>query len=74
MTVNQIADVFEIKFWNIIIPFMEEKGPIMKIIQWFKQLIYSKAGFLIFLFIIWSAVGFIFGLTLGRVIWMLQLL
>lgn len=74
MTINQIADVFEIKFWNIIIPFMEEKGPIMKIIRWFKKLINSKAGFLILLFLVWAAVGLIFGLTLGRVIWMFQLL
>ena len=39
-----------------------------------QKLIQSKAGSLIFLILIWAAVGFIIGLVMGRIIWMMQLI
>ena len=39
-----------------------------------QSIIQTKAGKLVFLFLIWAAVGFILGLVMGRIIWMIQLL
>jgi len=46
----------------------------MNINQRFRQIIQTKAGSIIFLFVIWAAVGFILGLVMGRIIWLIQLL
>lgn len=74
MSIHQLAQHFEIKFWDIVIPVMEEKGPLMKIISFLKQLLKTKSGFLTLLILILAIIGFFSGLILGKVIWMVQLL
>ena len=69
-----MAQLFEIKFWDIAIPIMEERGPIMKIVQTYSQVTHSKAGMFLKLILIWSAVGFVFGILLGKILWIFQFL
>jgi hypothetical protein len=52
---------------------MEEGGVLMKIIQFIKKSLISRVGFLVFLFLTFAAVGFLSGMILGRIIWMVQL-
>ena len=74
MAIHKLAQNFEMKFWDIVIPFMAEEGPIMKSINFIKGLIQTRAGFLTLLLLVWAAVGFVSGLLLGRLIWMVQIL
>lgn len=73
MTIHKLAQNFEMKFWDIVTPFMADEGPIMKSINVVKDVIHSRAGFLILLMLVWAAVGFVSGLVLGRIIWMIQI-
>jgi len=73
MTIHKVTQDFEIKFWDILIWFMKEEGPLSKFMRWFTDVIHSKAGFFTVLIILWAIMGFIMGIVLGRVIWILQL-
>lgn len=73
MTLLQVTQICEIQFWNAIIFIMEEGGVLMKIIQFIKKSLISRVGFLVFLFLTFAAVGFLSGMILGRIIWMVQL-
>lgn len=74
MTIYQMTENLEIKLWNVIIPFMDCKGPMMKIITLIKHVYQSKIGYLILLIFVWAKIGFFSGLIIGRLIGMLQLL
>jgi len=74
MTIYKLKQQFEIKFWDILIPMMEEEGPLMKMTQWLSSFIHTKTGYLLLLIFIFSALGFAIGLNLGRMFWMLQYL
>ena len=72
MTISELTETFETKFWLLLIPILDEGGPLMKILDFSKRMMRKKAGFLSMLFLIWAAVGFLFGLILGRMIWIFQ--
>jgi hypothetical protein len=74
MSIYRLAQSFEIKFWNAIIPVMAEEGPLMKTIQSIKQITPSKPRNIAVLILIWAAIGFVSGVILGRLIVMLQIL
>lgn len=73
MTIHKLAQNFEMKFWDIVTPFMADEGPIMKSTNFVKGVIQSRAGFLTLLLFVWAGVGFVSGLVLGRIIWMIQI-
>ena len=74
MTFMSVMLLLEINFWNLIILMFKEEGPIMRIVQWLRRVMQTKVGLLNVLIVVWSGVGFLIGLVLGRIIWMLQLL
>lgn len=74
MTIYQMAQNIEIKFWNIIIPVMQAEGPLMKTIRSVKQVYHVKPRYFALLIFIWSAIGFVSGMIIGRVLWLLQIL
>ena len=74
MTIYRLAQTIEIKFWNLIIPVIEEEGPLMKTIHTLKRVSCAKAGYIALLVLIWSAIGFVTGMIIGRVFWMMQFL
>lgn len=74
MTICQLAQSIEIKFWNMIIPVMEEKGPLMKIIHSMKSFFHAKPSYIALLVLVWSAIGFVTGMIIGRVLWILQII
>lgn len=74
MLLLNLVQAFELDFWKLIILLLQEEGPVMKIAKWVKKIIRSKSGHLTLLLVIWSVVGFIGGLVIGRIIWMLQLM
>jgi len=74
MTIYHLAQTIEIKFWNVIIPIIEEEGPLMKTIHSIKRASRAKTGYIALLVFIWSAIGFVSGMIIGRVLWMLQFL
>jgi len=74
MTIHKIAQNFEMKFWDIVIPFMADEGPVMKSINIIKDVIRSREGFITLLLLVWAAVGFVSGLILGRLIEMIQII
>jgi len=74
MTLLKVALLLEINFWSFLILLMQEEGPVMKIVHWLKMIMQKKSGYLAALILVWSAVGFLIGMVLGRIIWMLQLM
>ena len=74
MTVHKLTQHFEITIWGLLIPLLDEKGPLMKTINMFRSLVKSKYAFKTMLVLVWAAVGFISGLLLGKLVTMLQLL
>ena len=74
MTIYRLAQNLEIKFWNLIIPVMEEEGPLMKTIRSVKRVSREKHNLIAVLILIWAAIGFITGMIIGRVILLLQIL
>lgn len=73
MTIHKLAQNFEMKFWDIVTPFMADEGPIMKTINVINGVIKSRAGYLALLIFVWAGVGFVSGLILGRLFWMIQI-
>ena len=74
MTIYQIAQSVEIKFWNVIIPIIEEEGPLMKTMHSMKRFIQSKPSYVALLVLVWSAIGFVTGMIIGRILWILQII
>jgi hypothetical protein len=74
MSIYRLAENFEIKFWNAIIPVMAEEGPLMKTIRSIKQISPSKPRNIALLILIWAAIGFVSGVILGRLILIFQIL
>ena len=74
MTIYQLVQTIEIKFWNVIIPVIDEEGPLMKTIHSMKRVSRAKTGYIALLVLIWSAICFVSGMIIGRVLWMLQFL
>jgi hypothetical protein len=74
MTIAKLAETCETKMWLFLIPILDEEGLLMQVFNFTKRLTRTKIGFLCLLFLIWAAVGFIFGLVLGRMIWIIQAL
>jgi hypothetical protein len=73
MTFHKLTKSIEIKFWDIVTPLMEEKGPIMKTRKFFYKTMHSRKGFFILLVLVWGAVGFVSGLLIGRLLGILPL-
>jgi len=74
MVLMKVLLMFEINFWGLLILLFQEEGPLMKFIEWLKKVMQKKSGYLAVLMIVWSSIGLVIGLVLGRIIWMLQLL
>lgn len=74
MTIYQITQGIEIKFWNVITPFMSEEGVLMKTIRAAKRQTERKPINTALLILIWAAIGFVSGMLIGRIIIILQLL
>ena len=74
MTVHQFTQSLEIKFWNVVIPVIENDGPLMKGIQSMKRRFFTKQSQIALLVLVWSAIGFVSGMIIGRVLWLLQIL
>jgi hypothetical protein len=74
MTIAELAQTFESKFWLIVIPILDANGPVLKMMDYSRRLMRTRAGFLCFLFTVWAAVGFMLGLVLGKMIWIVQAL
>lgn len=72
MRIEKVFQGYETRFWKVVTPMMGEKGILMKIVQFFQNILKSRVGYLILLGIIWAAVGFLSGMMLGRVIYMVQ--
>ena len=74
MTVNELTQYVEIRIWNLVIALIEQANPIMKVIQSSNQQRLAKNVLFLRLLIVWAAVGFVTGLIIGRIIWMMQLM
>ncbi len=74
MCIHELARTIELNFWKTVIPAMEDKGMIMKIMQALYRIIHTKMGYLMLLIIIWGAVGFTAGLLLGRLLILFNLI
>jgi len=73
MSLHEVTQICEIKFWNTITPIMNEKGALMKVIKLLQKFFKSRVGYLLFLFTTFAAVGFLSGMIMGRVIWLVQI-
>jgi hypothetical protein len=74
MTIYQITQGIEIKFWNAITPLMSEEGVLMKTIRAAKRHTGRKPINTALLILIWATIGFVSGMLIGRIIIILQLL
>ena len=72
MSIEKVFQDYETRFWKVVTPMMGEKGMLMKIVQSFQNILKSRVGYLFLLGIIWAAVGFLSGMVLGRVIYLVQ--
>ena len=74
MSIYHITQDIELKFWKLIISIMDEEGPLMKTLHTTTQAARTKLIHIALLVIVWAAIGFISGMLIGRVIWILQVL
>lgn len=74
MNLLDVVQLLELNFWELLTLLFREEGPVMKIVLWVRRVMQTKAGYLTVLMVVWSAIGFLIGLVLGRIIWMLQLI
>ena len=72
MSVNKITQRFETTFWDLVTPIIAEKGPLMKTIHFFRNLILSIPTTKAVLILVWAAIGFVSGLLLGRLMMLLN--
>lgn len=72
MSIHNLTQDVEIKFWDLVINLMEEDGPITKFIEFFKSILDTKIGSLALLIIVWASVGFIAGLIIGKIVSLIQ--
>lgn len=70
----RIAQGIESKFWTAITPIMTDEGFIMKTVKATKQVFQNKALNIALLILVWAAIGFVSGMIIGRIIFILQLL
>lgn len=73
MSIHNLTQDFEMKFWYFVIDMLDEDGPIMKIIQFFKRIVDTRIGSLALLIIVWASVGFIAGLIIGKLVSLIQI-
>lgn len=74
MGINKIAQTLEINFWKLIIPIIQEEGPLMKTIRSIKKSPYSKLSYIAILIFLWAAIGLVSGIILGRLFVLFQIL
>ncbi len=72
MISEKYAQKFEIKLWNLLIPFMESEGPLMRNLTTFKTILNNRLIFLVLLVFLWAKIGFIAGMVTGRLILLIQ--
>ncbi len=68
MNRKRIIRKVEMKFWDTVTPLMDTSGPILKTKKAIYKTLHSKTGFLASLLFVWSAVGFVSGLLIGKLI------
>jgi hypothetical protein len=74
MSIQKFAVSIELNFWRTIITAMDEEGLIMKLSRYLYRLIHTKFGYFLLLVIVWGSVGFTFGLLLGRILSLFNLI
>ena len=72
MSIHNLTQDAEIKFWDFAINMMAEDGPISKLIGFFRRILDTKIGSLALLIIVWASVGFIAGLIIGKIVSLIQ--
>ncbi|MFU8827171.1 MAG: hypothetical protein ACNA70_06735 [Brevefilum sp.] len=72
MTINRMAQNIEIKFWNAIIPVMTDEGILMKTFRVTKKAVQEKVFNILMLILLWAAIGFVSGVLIGRILWIVQ--
>lgn len=73
MSIHNITQGFEMKFWHFVIDMLDEDGPIVTFIQFFKRILDTRIGSLALLIIVWASVGFIAGLIIGKLVSLVQI-
>lgn len=73
MTIYKLTQRFEIQFWNFILPIIEEKGPLMKLINSTQNTLRAKTTRIALLIFVWAGVGFVSGLIIGKLMMVLNL-
>jgi hypothetical protein len=73
MSIHNITQDFEMKFWHFVIDMLDEDGPIVTFIQFFKRIMDTRIGSLALLIIVWASVGFIAGLIIGKLVSLVQI-
>jgi len=73
MGFHHLAGHLEIVFWKAVLPAMDKEGLIMKLTRYLYQTIHTKIGYMLLLMTVWGAVGFVFGLLLGQVLILFEL-
>ncbi len=74
MSIYHLSQNIEMKFWKLITPIMDEEGSLMKTLHSAKRAVRTKLIHIALLVIVWAAIGFVSGMLIGRVIWILQVL
>ena len=72
MSIHNLTQDVEIKFWDFVINMMAEDGPISKLIRFIKSILDSRVGSLALLIIVWASVGFIAGMIIGKIVSLIQ--
>jgi len=72
MSIHNITQDVEIRFWNLLINMMAEEGPISKLVKFIKGFMDSRIGSLALLIVVWASVGFIAGLIIGKIVALIQ--
>lgn len=73
MVLLKVLQILEINFWGVLILLFQKEGPLMKMAEWLQGIMQKKSGYIAVMILVWSAIGFLLGIVLGRILWMLQL-
>ncbi len=72
MICENYAQKFEMKLWNLLIPVMESKGPLMNSLILFRKILNNRLIYLVLLLFLWAKIGFIAGMVTGRLVLLFQ--
>jgi hypothetical protein len=73
MSLKKFAQSFEVKFWDRFIPAMNESPFIQGVINILYQITHSKPGYITVIFLIWCLIGFLTGLVVAKLLFLMQM-